>query len=299
MLVEATVLASFAALFLASAQDMRSGEISDKVSYSYIIAVHILAAAAAINAWDVMLFLKTVGFSLAYFILAYIFFLLGQWGGGDVKLMAGIGATLGLTTLLGYPYPQGQFTTLQVHPAIAYLINLSIISAPYAIAYTMVVGAQNPRCVSEFLKRLSHRRTGMYLILSLVPAVASQCLGQYHLSLVYCIIPLFYIATVYMKAVEKTALTKTIAVADLSDWDILSQDLYVDGKRIAKRANIEGVTPEQVQAIKKLAKKDKIPKDIDIRWGIKYVPALFLGLIITLYLGNLMQYIILYISQIH
>jgi len=103
------------------------------------------------------------------------------------------------------------------------------------------------------------------------------------------ILPVFIFLTAYLKVVERTAMQKTINLYELKEEDIIAKDIIVDGEKIAGKNDSDGVTKEQIEKIKELAKVGKIPDKITIKWGVKFVPVLFLGFLIFVVYGNILE----------
>lgn len=286
MFLEFALLLAFGALILASWEDLKTGEIADWKSTGFAAAVVVLALVNTVISWDYQILLTTLLWAAAYLAFSVVLFYLGQWGGGDVKMMAALGACMGYIDSIGFGWPESSIFGHQLHPLLSFLINMAFISVPYAIVYTVMLGVGKPQAFTQYFKRLGERKVIAALALMFMPSIAASYFGLLEMASLYLFLPLFYLASVYMKTVEHTVLRKTIAVAKLKPWDILSEDLRVGGRLIATRRNIEGVTPEQVAEIKKLSKAGKIPKTIDIRWGVKFLPVIALSFLATLYVGD-------------
>lgn len=296
MLAEATISLTLVFLFLASIFDLRTGEIPDAVSFGLAAALIFASFFVSAIEGDYSFAATPFIWGLLFFAIGYALFELGQWGGGDVKLMGGIGASLGLLQALSFPFSNLQIFEDRIPPLAVYIINMAFISTPYVVAYTMALGFMNPSAFTHFRKSLVRPKRIAALIMSFLPFCMALFFRQQRIAAVYSLLPLFYTASVYMKSVEDKILAKTIPVGELNDWDILVQDIVVDGVRIAKRRNIEGVNPEQVKKIKELALKGLIPPKIRIRWGVKFAPVLFLAYAATVGPGNLLEILFIWIN---
>jgi Flp pilus assembly protein protease CpaA len=285
MLISIVLFATILALILASLEDLKTGEVSDVKSMGLLGFGLLISAMHSIASWNASIILSSISWSLAYFIFSLIIFKLGQWGGGDVKVMAALGAVMGYMDSIGYQWPKTGFI-FEIHPLLSLVVNMAFISVPYAIVYTLILGLRKPKAFEKYAKKVATGKTMLTLSAAVLPSIAFAHLRMINASIIYLTMPLFYLATLYMKTVEETVLTKTIKVSDLRAWDILSKDLRFEKKLIATKRNIEGVTPQQVASIKKLAKEGKIPKTIDIRWGIKFLPVISLAFLATAYAGD-------------
>ena len=84
-------------LTIASISDLRTREIPDWLSYSFIafgLGLAVIKSSVFLNFSPIIESLT--GF-IAGLAIGWAMFYLGQWGGGDSKLMMGLGATLGLS----------------------------------------------------------------------------------------------------------------------------------------------------------------------------------------------------------
>jgi len=296
MFAEATLLVTLVGLFIASIADLRTGEIPDTISGGMAALLALIGVAAALFGTGTQPLILAVVWGIIYFIVAYILFQLGQWGGGDVKLFAGIGASLGILTGLGYPLAESHFVNREIPTLAVYFINMAFVSTPYVVLYTFALGIVHPRAFVKFGARMRQTRPLLTVLASMAPLALAMHFDLAAFAVIYSLVPLFTVASLYMKTVEDEILTKTIKVTELSDWDILSKDLVVDGELVATKRNIEGVTPEQVKHILELSKAGKIPTDIDIRWGVKFVPVLFLAFPATVWWGNLLEHVFVFIA---
>ncbi len=219
----------------------------------------------------------------AFFIIGLILFYLGQWGGGDVKLMAGIGCTLGYLAYANY-LTEGFFPYY-----LTYFINMGFIALPYVIIYGLILGIKNPETKSEFMKYWKDIRTKVVFLLSFLPSIFAFSLGQNSLGILYLFLPPLMISALYLKAVEMTALQQVTDVIELHEGDIVAEDLIIENEKIASKRNIEGLSDEDIQKIQRLALDGKIPSKIKIKEGIRFAPILFLTFLSILWIGNLME----------
>jgi len=280
-----TFIIATAVIFLAvgSYFDLKTGEIPEKISYGFISLALIIAASNSILNSDIQFFLNSLFLGTAFFIIGLILFYLGQWGGGDVKLMAGIGCTLGYLAYANY-FTEGFFPYY-----LTYFINMGFIALPYVIIYGLILGIKNPETKSEFMKYWKDIRTKVVFLLSFLPSIFAFSLGQNSLGILYLFLPPLMISALYLKAVEMTALQQVTDVIELHEGDIVAEDLIIENEKIASKRNIEGLSDEDIQKIQRLALDGKIPSKIKIKEGIRFAPILFLTFLSILWIGNLME----------
>ncbi len=278
-------------LIMGSYFDLRTGEIPEKISIGLIVTILIYSLIYSVYTGDIDFFGNALLLGAGYFILAYILFYMGEWGGGDVKLLTGIGCSLAFLDAAGY------FKDVSVLPYyIDYLINMALISAPYLIIYSLILGLMKKEVIEEFIGYFKTRTTLLLIILSFIPAIFSLWISiGPSVTLIYLCIPFIVVLSFYLRAVEIQALQKTVAVDELMEWDVVAEDIKVDDKKIASKRDIEGLTRNDIKAIKELAAEGKIPKEIRIKWGIKFAPILFLAFVASVLVGNLMEISVAYI----
>jgi len=285
LLTSIAISVSVLFLLVASYFDLRTGEIPDKVSFSLIGISLLMAGVDSVISSDFNLILNTLIIGTAYFAFGYLSFWLGQWGGGDVKILAGIGCSV------GYLGAVGVFNDGLVPYFITYFVNLGLVGWPYVVLYSLILGVMRPESFTRFLSLLRRKSSIVLVAVSFLPPIAALFMDIGILGIVYLALPVFVVLSVYLKAVEKVALQKTVRVSELKEYDALAEDITVGGKLIAGKRSIEGITKEQLGEIKKLAEGGKIPDKIRIRWGIKFVPILFLAFVSLLLWGDMLKII--------
>jgi hypothetical protein len=282
MLILIVTAAAFTLLLLASAYDLKTGEIPDKITNGYAAAMLALTAVAFLSGSGAKaLYGPLIG--LAYFLVAYALYHYGQWGGGDVKLLACVGCTLGLLDALGYHYNAPLLPYYLV-----YLIDMGFLVMPYALAYTITLGLSKPAVFKRFLSQLAGIKPATLLLLSFAPPILLYLSTQFTpFLLLSAVMPLVTLTTLFLKTSEEILLTKTIKTADLKESDALAEDLSCCGEKIALKREIEGIG-NKTELIKKLASEGKIPSEIRIRWGVRFAPIIALSFLATVYVGDFM-----------
>jgi hypothetical protein len=277
-------------LAVASYFDLKTGEIPEKISRSLIVLMLAMAAAQTFFSMQASYLIYSAVIGIGFFLVGYLMFYLGEWGGGDVKILAGIGCSLGILGAAGH------FIRLQgIFPYyLDYFINFALAATPYIIVYTFALGLLKPIVFRSFSKGLTGKKSLILLIISFLPAVISMTLKMPNLTLVYLLVPLLVILTFYLKAVEEMALQKMIPVSGLREEDILASDLMVDGKRIAGRRDAGGLSKKQLTEIMAAASERKIPQEITIRWGIRFIPVFFLAYLLTYFVGGALELAVAY-----
>jgi len=285
--ISLVILISIALLALASIEDLKTGEIPEKISHSLIISTLVISILASIMQKTPTPFSQTIGLGFLYFTFAYIIYRLGQWGGGDVKLMAGIGCALGLIDAIGYQWPN-----VSIMPySLTFIIDMGFLALPYAIIYSIFITVKKPEVLIELASYVRDKKIILLMALSFIPTIASYYGGYETLSLVYLIMPAVLLCLTYLKAVEETALKKEIPVKDLVEGDVLVNAPETQKSKITLKHTFEGLSQAQVIELKRLVTEGLIPEKIQIRWGIKFAPILLLSFAASVWLGNALEII--------
>lgn len=275
-------------LLVASIYDLKYGEITDKINFGFILTVVILSITLSLSRMDINILLNTVSIGMGYFVVAYVLYHLGQWGGGDVKLLLGLGCTIGLLNSIGYVW-----NTPLLPYYLVYFIDMGVVVLPYALIYMLILSVSKPDVFKNCLEKTASMST---LILFLLAFAAPLIFYLYTASpffiLFSVVLSTFILASLFLKTSEEVLLTKTIPVSELKESDALEEDLTYNGKKIALRREIEGVNKQQLELIKKLASENKIPSQIKIRWGVKFAPIIAISFLLTVYVGDLMAILI-------
>src|SRR3989339_1614518 len=90
-----SVIVALVALVIGSITDFKKREVHDYVSYGLTFIAVAISIIYTIIIWDYTPLVQTIMGLLIGLGIAYAMFYLGQWGGGDSKLIIGLGAVLG------------------------------------------------------------------------------------------------------------------------------------------------------------------------------------------------------------
>ena len=235
--------------------------------------------------------LYTVSGMLIFFVIGEIMFLTKQWGGGDAKLLTGLGAVFATypSYLMLYFQPNLNFPFLFI-----LFINILIAGALYGIVWTFVLAIKNKKEFLINLKQILHLKkmriaeTGIFTVtisLLLVVFVLITDLRMKLIVMVLVIIPMFFMYIfIITKAIEKISFIKTIPISQLTEGDWITQDIIYKNKKIYSKKSLF-VTQKQIDLFKKL----KI-KTVVIKEGIPFVPSFLIGVLLSLILGNIIYF---------
>ncbi len=274
------IIVGLVGLFAGSITDIERREIPNWISFSLIAAGLGIRAIGAIVEHDVMMFFAgLVGLAVMAIIGEGLYYS-RQWGGGDTKLLMGVGALFGSISIVPW---------FLFH----FLVNLVIVGAGYGIVWSIYLAIRYHRHFFNGLKRIFKEvrvqcevfsglgvlfLLGSFAVRNTIYSTLFLILGG--ISMGYVVLYLF------VKTVETTCMFRRLKVKNLTEGDWIAEDVIVKGKLIYSMKE-PGVSKQQMNLLKKLKVKRVLVKD-----GIPFVPSFFIALIITLWLGNLVLLIL-------
>ncbi|MBI5389960.1 prepilin peptidase [Candidatus Woesearchaeota archaeon] len=278
------------ALIIGSYTDFKCREVPDYVSYSLIIACFGLTILHSILAHDVWFLLTGIISFLIIYGLAYLLFLTGQWGGGDAKILMGLGAGLANVPSLPWFAPRTAIPLLGTPPfLVTFFINLLFVGALYGIAWCIYLIVKNHQ---QFIEQCTHFLTKNIYFKIIHPLLAGALLITIVvlqsplpfllLLLIFFILPYLWLS---LKIIEESCMIHHVAPAQLTEGDWIVEDIVVDKKYITGPKEL-GVSREQIKQLLHYKKIGKI-RTIKIKVGIPFVPAFLIAVVVSLVMGNI------------
>jgi hypothetical protein len=292
------VIITLLGLIVGSITDLKKREIPDWISYGLMFSGLGLRLIYSVATLDWMYFLSGLIWFGILFGLACLMFYTGQWGGGDSKLLIGIGALFATYPKFMYNYFQPMFF-FYFSPLIAFWLNLLLVGAAYAILWSIVVGIINfKKFKIKFTEKLKHET--LTKIRHIIFVVSSFMVGlgffmqDLFLKLILIIFGmlfvLFYYSWIYIKSVEESCMQKAVHPKDLTEGDWIVEDIIVNEKTICGPKSL-GIEKKQIEELIELYNKNKIDKVV-IKVGIPFIPSFLFAYIITIIIGNIVFLII-------
>jgi len=277
-MIELLVVLTFIVLAVGAFTDLKTREVPDWLNFSAIIAALGIRALYSVWEWDKTYFIEgLVGFA-AFFILACILYYLGQWGGGDSKMLMALGALIGL-----------EFTPS--HFMMGFFVNMLFVGGIYGLFWSLGLAIVHWRVVHRELHKLHQipsvlrMKAGTYIVTLIVIALsfffddlrwaliimAGMLMGLFHLWLL-------------IRSVEEGGMIKRRAVSKLTEGDWVVKEVRHKGRYICGPRDL-GLTLTQ---IKKLRRSNI--RSILIKEGIPFIPSFLITFIVTYLYGNLLVY---------
>ncbi len=273
----------FIALLIGSYTDFKTREVPDWINLGLIgfgFGINLLFSAIY---WKLNFIINSIIGFAALFAIAWVMFYTGQWGGGDSKILMGLGALIGIDIFSkNFPF------------LASFLINAMLIGALYGILWSFYLIFKNRKKFLKALKKnLINKKTvkikkiilAIFAILVLIAILAPDKF----LRLTFFYLSIISILTFYLwisiKAVEKSCMLKHVRPTELTEGDWIAKEIKVDGKYVTGPKDL-GIEKKQIKKLIALYKKRKVNK-ILIKEGIPFVPSFFIAFIVTLAYGNL------------
>jgi len=270
------LVVAFGGSILASLSDLKTTEIPDEIPYVMMVIGIVGHLVKSYLVWSYMPFLLSMVFGIGFLGFGFIMYFIGQWGGGDAKILSAIGFLLpelpGIGKTLFFPFPLSLF------------FNVFLVGAVYMILYAIVLSMINRKIWSVFLKDLkANARMIMIFNFSLIIVIL---LSEFVLARYFEMFPLidmiFFGVTLvlasigifllwkFVKVVENVGFKKKIPISKLKVGDVpLDYKIW------------EGITEKELKKIKKSGKKYIWTKE-----GVRFAPAFPLALVFTILVGD-------------
>ena len=251
-------------LSLASVFDIKSREVPDFISYVFLVGAILLILILAIYE-DSLQVLEFIPLSFALlFGFAYLMYRLGQWGGGDAKLM------------LGFSF---LFTNISLNSSLSFVnlfINMLLFGGFYGLFAILALGVIKHKEMKKRMKIYDY----VLLVAGAIAIILVYFLIVYPLNILISLMVLLLVVIRYIYIVSMELMYKDIGVSKLTEGDWLADDVIKDGKIVIRRTNI-GLTAEDINKL-----KSEEVKQVKVKIGLPFIPGILLGAIVTIFFLN-------------
>ena len=279
---------AFVVLLIGSATDLKTREVPDWVNYGLIMSgIGLNLLFSAIYSDSNYILNSIVGLAI-FFGIAYIMFYAGQWGGGDSKMLMGLGAIIGID--VGFKTPQFLAN---------FFINALFIGAVYGLLWSFFLVFKNRKKFwNEFKKILSQKDVikskkivlaALALLLVIFLAVKIYYIKILVLSLMLLVLTAFYMWA-FVRAIEKSSMHKLVEPSRLTEGDWIVKDVFVNGKYVTGPKEL-GISKNQIRRLVQFYRQKKIKK-ILIKEGIPFVPSFLIAFITTFIFGSPLMWLV-------
>ncbi|MCC7574118.1 A24 family peptidase [Candidatus Woesearchaeota archaeon] len=269
------------ALILGTITDLKKREVPDTLNFSLIALGLIISIALSIHNQTITYLLNAVTGLITGYAIGALFYYTGQWGGGDAKLIIGIGTIMGINPLL---------ITKTIPLFLVFIITSLLVGAIYGLTWMIVLTIKNYEsfkkeyCTITKNNKNKNKITKIILIITttliiigLILKINTQLITMSYI-LILLITMMLYSKNI-LKAIEKTALIKKTNINQVTEGDWTPQEFKFKQKTI--KPSKTGLTTQEIQYL-----KQKGIKNIIIKQGIPFVPSFLIAYIIILILGN-------------
>ncbi len=219
-----TFIAIIACLY-ASYTDLKSGIIQNKLTYSLIGLGIILNAVYAFMINDIWFIIIGMIFTAVIFALGYLFWKLGAWAGGDVKLFTALAALLPFSpsllnyNVLGVAFPIGAIYGFPI----TIIINSLLSILPFLLIYVLFIALRRkPYLVDEIVTPIKDYKKNMLLALIITSATTLTYLIISYIPYKSVIISLVLIVALSLTIIKLPNKVKVVIISILTIFALYS-----------------------------------------------------------------------------
>ncbi len=253
------------ALLIASYCDWKTREVPDWLSYGLIFAaLGVRAIFSFEQGWSVLL---EGLFGLAiFFLLALFFYQTRQWGGGDSKLMMGMGAVIGLSL----PFGSSSLDLFW------FFLSLLFLGSIYGLLWVGYTAIRNRHVFAQKFREKANKKAQISMGLFSLLFMALGLIHSYLWLLGIFPIMIYYLFN-FVNAVESSCFIRQVTIDKLTEGDWLAEDVLHNGKILMKRKTLDR---EDLQKLFEL--KNEI-KAVSIKEGVPFVPGFLLAYLMIIF----------------
>lgn len=258
------IVIALTALFAGSVTDMRKREVPDWLNYGLMFTGFGLALISAVLYSELSFIFESIAGFLFFFILGALLFYTGQWGGGDTKMLMGLGALIGLKIPTRIP------TSLQETPLIIVFVGMTLLSgAAYGLLWTLIMAIRKRKVFAKELKKKLHEKKVMYLkfaciafvIIMLAFAIFSHdILMRIVFLLLGLAFPVLFYLSISIRIIERVCMIKKVNPGQLTEGDWIEEEILENkkkflSKKVLTKKDIEKIRKKQKEYYVKIKRK--------------------------------------------
>lgn len=270
-------------LLIAACSDFKTREVPDWLSYGFIFAV---LGIRAVYSFQADSFREGGNFLLsgilglaAGFILACLFYYTHQWGGGDSKLLMGMGAAIGVSLPFG-------------HSSLAFLgyfLLVLFLGAFYGLLWMSVAALRSGKeFLSTFKQGLRKWKilhlsawilTAVLLVILIIPGFFFTPFLFSFAKLIAAFPLLFFYLFLFVSSVEKSQFIRQVPVGKLTEGDWLAEDVVVRGNVLIKKKTL---VLKDLMKLKNLHLQGKVSQ-VAVKEGVPFTPSFLLAYLVLVF----------------
>lgn len=266
MVLEVVLLSiTIIALLIASYSDLRTREVPDWLSYGLIFAaLGIRTIFSFQRGWPIIVS-GLIGVLICYAISSVLYYT-DQWGGGDSKLLMGMGAVIGIT----YPFAASSFRLG------LFMLLLLFVGAGYGLLWMAGIAVRRRvQFWGKFKERMQkYRSLHLGLIVLSLGFVVFSFLYGFLWPLVPLPLGLFYLLS-FVTIIEDNFFVRRIPVGKLTEGDWLAEDVRKAGRTIMGERTLERQDLDRIRSVGL--------ERVSIREGIPFVPIFLISYLLLVF----------------
>ena len=256
-------------LLIASYTDLKSREVPDWLSYGILSSALGIRLIFSLNGnWNI-LFSGLFGFGVL-FAVGYLFYIVSQWGGGDAKLLMGMGAVIGISL---------PFSALSLN-VLWYFLALLLVGSIYGLAWMFFLMIKSWKEMSKPILTTLKKHHLLHIALSVITIFLFilTFFNKLFWPLVLFPLPLFYLF-ITINLVEEMNFYRRISPLKLTEGDWLAEEVKANGKVLMEKKTVE---KEDILKLRKWIGEKNIKKVL-IKDGIPFSPSFLLAYFLFLF----------------
>ncbi len=255
-------------LLIASYADLKRREVPDWLSYGFLMAVLGIRAIFAVEyGWS--LIISGILGLLVCFALACLLYYTNQWGGGDSKVLMGMGALIGINI----PFQSSSLNLFW------FLLALLFLGAVYGLVWMLIVALKYKHTFREqWVLTLRHSKRWQITITLFTIGLAFLALFY---PFVWPIVPFPAVVLylfLFVNTVERSCFYVYRSPKNLVEGDWLAEDIRIGVRKVLPPKTLER---EDLLLLKNLEAEKKLKKVL-IKEGVPFVPSFMLAYLAVL-----------------
>lgn len=268
--------------------DLKYRYVNDWLSWGLVgfgLASHLIISLAT---WSYEPILFSAAGAAAFYVIGLGLFYMGAFGGGDIKLLVGVAATVPI-----YPAVINQYAApvLARWPFLLSLgINILLVGALYSLLYMVGKALANWKKFKKRFLAYSKKLKKLYLlgvIVLILPLAGLLHSPELAIMLsMLAVLTWFTLLFFPFARAAEDVMIYSAKPSELEAGDRPVSEVKV-GKKVIYKPKRIGLEEDDVKKLQALEKLGKIKK-LKVKDGVPYAPAILLGLLASLLVGDLL-----------
>lgn len=230
-----TLFVGLTVLLIGSITDIKKREVPDWISHGLIYFGFAYGIIKSVIYWSINPIIASIVGFIIFFGIGYLMYIFGQWGGGDTKILMGLGSLVGIS-IIGN---EKNFFLL------TFIVNVLFVGAIYGFLWSIGLAIRKRQIFIKTLKEFTLQKgilklrvtvlifsiTGLVLLLFLPPQIRLIIFA------VVCLIFLIFYVWIFVKVTEKSCMIKEVEVDKLTEGDWILDSIVLDKRKFLNTKN--------------------------------------------------------------